>query len=185
MGTVLTYIKVDGIQLIYFVVQVNSLVSQGFVWQLVTSAIFVYGNLLGLLDAVSNIIALYFIDPLISPVYSRRWFYGTFFSTAVFGNILSYFFYPPFTVSFGASGGIFGLLGGAVSFDYFFNRKVNTYLLAWFLFVFIISTYSTSVVDVFAHAGGTLLGLLIGAYLGNKRRGAYLHGYEYRWRGFQ
>jgi rhomboid protease GluP len=184
IGSALSFVAINGIPLVLFFVQSNADVARGFIWELFTSIIIVPWSGLGLIDVFFNALAVYFVDPLLSSVYSERQYYLTFLLTGFFGNLLSFVFYSSQIVSFGASGGIFGLIAGAVSYDYAFNKRVNMNLLGWFLFVFVFSTFSARNIDVFAHLGGSLLGIGIGYYLGSTNRKKYLRGAYYGWSSY-
>jgi membrane associated rhomboid family serine protease len=168
VGTALAPVVIDGLPLTLLLLQDNSLVSRGLVWQLVTSIIVAPPTLTGLLDVSFNAVALALLDGLFSVVYGRRQYYLVFLATAIAGNILS-LANGPREVSFGASGGIFGLLAGAVSFDFVTNRRFNPALLLWFAAVFFVSSFAFSYVDWVAHAGGALLGLALGYAVGIRR----------------
>jgi membrane associated rhomboid family serine protease len=75
----------------------------------------------------------------------------------------------PNVYSFGASGGIFGLLAGVISFDLVTNRRVNFGLMAWFAAIFIVSSFLLASVDWVAHLGGALFGLALGYVIGTRR----------------
>jgi membrane associated rhomboid family serine protease len=88
--------------------------------------------------------------------------------SGVIGNAVS-LLNGPVAISFGASGGIFGLLAGAVTLDFVVERRVDYALLVWFLLIFIFSSFALSYVDWFAHFGGAASGLLAGYLLGTIR----------------
>ena len=90
-------------------------------------------------------------------------------STGVAGNVLS-LANGPQVISFGASGGIFGLLAGVVSFDLVTNEKLNPSLIIWFATIFVFSSFLFSYVDWLVHAGGALLGLALGYVLGVRKK---------------
>ena len=115
-----------------------------------------------------NSMALVWLDGLFSYAYSRRQYYAVFLVTGIGGNVASLANGPVFA-SFGASGGIFGLLAGVVSFDLTTNRRVNPSLVFWFAGIFIISSFLFSSVDWTAHAGGAVVGLLLGYVVGVRR----------------
>jgi len=152
------------IPLSYFLVQTNSLVYTGWVVPIVTSAIVVLPSYAGLLDVAFNAFAVIWLDGMLRSTYSVRAYWGVFFGTAIVGNLLS-LLYGAGTISFGASGGIFGLLAGVVTVDYARNGRFNSQLVIWFLFIFFLSTI-TGGIDVFAHLGGALAGLVAGYYIG-------------------
>jgi rhomboid protease GluP len=167
---------VDNIQAIIFLLQDNYLVYHGWIPSLVTSMIVATPDLSGLEDVFFNAISVLFVDGLLRNAYRPRQYYLVFLLTGIIGNVLSFLAYgpgtgilPPFTtISFGASGGIFGLLAGALSTDYIVNRRVNTPLLIWFVFVFLISSVGANV-DAYAHIGGTISGLVAGYLVGRSR----------------
>jgi membrane associated rhomboid family serine protease len=178
-GVAMNPFYVNGTPLLLYFIQFNALVYRGWVPSLVTSLVVAPPSSQGVLDVFFNAISVYFVDGLLSVVYTSKQYYATFIATGVFGNLIS-LLNGSAVASFGASGGIFGLVAGAVSFDYAFNRRVNNFLLLWFLFIFIYSSFAASDIDWLAHAGGSLLGLAIGFMLGSQRRKQYIYGTVYR-----
>jgi rhomboid protease GluP len=175
IGAILVYalgfISVDGIPLIFYLIQANILVYSGWPVPLVTSMIVVYPNILGLEDVVFNAISVIFVDRLLSYAFSFKQYFAIFVLTGVVGNVLSLLYGPDLT-SFGASGGIFGLVAGAVTCDYAVNRRINRSLVIWFIIIFIYSSIAGSV-DVLAHVGGAASGLVAGYVIGRSRRGSF------------
>jgi len=148
----------------YFLVQFNVMVYAGWIVPIFTSMIVVLPSLSGLLDVAFNAFAVVWLDGLLRTSYSTRAYYGVFIVTGLVGNLLS-LLYGPGVTSFGASGGIFGLIAGAVTVDYARNGRFNPQLVIWFLFIFFLSTF-TGGVDAFAHLGGALAGLVAGYFIG-------------------
>ncbi len=169
IGTALAFVAIDGDPLTSFLLQDNGKVMAGRVWQLATSIIVAPPTLSGVFDVAFNAMALAWLDGLFSYTYSKRQYYGVFLATGIMGNIFS-LANGPKVVSFGASGGIFGLLAGVISFDLVTNRRVNLGLMLWFAAVFIVSSFLFAYVDWIAHTGGALLGLVLG-YLAGVHRG--------------
>jgi membrane associated rhomboid family serine protease len=151
----------------YFL-QENDAVYHGWLWQLFTSIIVAPPVLEGIFDVAFNAVALLWLDRLFSAFYTPRQYYATFLASAVFGNLVS-LLSGPNVASFGASGGIFGLVAGMVSYDFAVNRKLSFALLSWFLLIFVASSFITPGVDWLAHAGGSVFGLGIGYWIGSKR----------------
>ncbi len=168
IGFISEIISVGGVPVIYYLIQDNFLVYQGWVVPLVTSIIVAPVTLLGLYDVFFNAIAIIFMDRLLSLTYTRRQYYSVFLATGVFGNILSLVSGPNFA-SFGASGGIFGLIAGAVTFDYAVGKRVNSSLVIWFVIIFVFSSFGGNT-NWLAHLGGAALGLVAGFYIGKKRK---------------
>jgi len=168
IGTALAFVAVDGTPLTLLLLQDNGRVLTGWVWQLATSIIVAPPNLLGIADVAFNAMALAWLDSLFSLTYSTKQYYAVFLATGIAGNVFS-LANGPRVVSFGASGGIFGLLAGVISFDLVTNRRLNPGLMLWFAGIFIVSSFLFSYVDWMAHAGGALLGLVLGYALGARR----------------
>jgi rhomboid protease GluP len=150
--------------------QNNLQVYEGWYWQLFTSLVVAPADLLGVIDVLFNAAAVVYLDGLLSGAFDSIEYYVVFIFSGLSGNLIS-LLNGPLEVSFGASGGIFGLLAGVVSQDFAAERRINYGLLAWFLLVFIFSSFTLSYVDWLAHLGGALFGLLAGYFLGVKRRG--------------
>jgi membrane associated rhomboid family serine protease len=168
VGLATSLLSIGGVPATYYLLQVNALVYQGWFWQLFTSLLVVLPNSLGVLDVLFNALAVVWLDGLLSNAFAPSEYYFVFVASGLAGNLLS-LLNGPREISFGASGGIFGLLAGAVAVDYAVHRRVNFGLLAWFLLVFIISSFSLPYVDWLAHLGGALLGLSAGYILGRRR----------------
>ena len=168
IGFALAPVTVNGVPLTFLLLQNNSQVVRGWIWELATSIVIAPPFLTGLVDVSFNALALALLDGLFGVVYSRRQYYAVFLVTALAGNIFS-LANGPKEVSFGASGGIFGLLAGAVSYDFVTNRRFNPSLLLWFVAVFLVSSFLFSYVDWVAHAGGALVGLVLGYLVGSRR----------------
>ncbi len=165
-------VAVDGTPLPYFLIQYNYSVYLGAFWQLLTSIFVVIPfsseGPLGVIDVVFNAAAVIWLDGLLAHAFEEREYYGVFLLSALVGNLAS-LFSGPNVASFGASGGIFGLLAGAIGRDYAMERRVNYSLVAWFLAVFILSSFLLSYVDWQAHLGGAVAGLVAGYLLGPGR----------------
>lgn len=172
IGFVFSFINIDGLPVTDFLIQFNSLVYQGWLLPIATSIIVAPPALIGLEDVALNAIALVIFDRLLASSYTPRQYYTVFVASGVFGNVLSLVYGPNFA-SFGASGGIFGLIAGAVTYNYAVNRKVNSSLVMWFLVIFFLSSFTTPGVNWVAHLGGVLLGLPAGYYVGRKRRKSF------------
>jgi membrane associated rhomboid family serine protease len=171
IGFVLALLDPSGNLLLAFL-QSNDAVEHGAVWQLLTSVIVAPPIALGLEDVGFNAIAVVVLDGYLSAVYDPLEYFATFTATAVFGNLFS-LLAGPGQVSFGASGGIFGLLAGLVTFDYATQRRVSYTLLLWFAFIFVFSSFFLGNVDWEAHAGGAILGFAIGYWIGRRRTPEY------------
>ncbi|MEM0118323.1 MAG: rhomboid family intramembrane serine protease [Conexivisphaerales archaeon] len=179
IGFIASAIRIDGLPSVYFLVQSNALVLIGYVWPLLTSMIVVLPNYLGLTDVVFNAVSVLFVDSLLAPAFNYREYFAIFFISGLAGNVAS-LLNGPNIISFGASGGIFGLVAAAVTHDFAFHGRVNAALLGWFVIIFIFNTFSSVYVDWLAHSGGALIGLVLGYLVGRRhRRFAYWSAYQF------
>lgn len=131
----------------------------------------------GIIHFVINMLALWFIGAAVEQSHGFASAAILFFIPAVGGNILSAIFLPQY-ISVGASGGIFGLIGGCIA-DIILNWKLlfikgehddgdqrwrHYYAFFWLFFDIIINCLIglTPFVDNFTHLGGLLYGLCCG-----------------------
>ncbi|BFH73179.1 rhomboid family intramembrane serine protease [Sulfurisphaera javensis] len=148
--------------LLYYLIQINYLILKyGFYWQLLTS-IFITPSFF---DWAFNAIALYFIYWLYKSQ-AGKLEYLVFLLSGIVGNLFSLFLYSPLTASAGASGGIFGLFAYYAVSDYLKDKQVNKIAIILLLAVFIMSdTLPFFDVDIWAHTGGILTGVLLSLLL--------------------
>jgi len=166
-------VSIDGIPLTIFFVQFNKAVYAGLYWQLLTSLFVVIPAPLGVLDVLFNTVAVVWLDGLLSHAF-REWdYYAVFILSGLAGNVAS-LLNGPNVASYGASGGIFGLLAGAVAQNFTVERRVDYNLLVWFLAVFLFSSFALSYVDWLAHLGGAVSGLAAGYLVGTRHRSEIL-----------
>jgi rhomboid protease GluP len=149
--------------LVLFGAKYNPLIEAGQFYRLLTAA-FVHADLQHLLF---NCFALYFIGPVVESLFGKWRFLPIYLASAIMGTAMSYAFSD--SLSVGASGAIFGLLGSHV---YLFLRNPSTYLKVYgkdFLIMIglnLLLGLSVSNIDNFGHLGGLLGGLLIAPLTG-------------------
>ena len=135
--------------------QANYLVMQGHLWQLFTS-IFVHANLVHLLG---NMMFLMIFGLGAETLYGWRKYYIIYFASGIFGSLLSLLLGLN-TISVGASGAIFGLFGAVTIYSRKMNLQSILVALMYAVYFFILNIGVN--VNVFAHAGGLLVGLILG-----------------------
>ncbi|XP_078429743.1 RHOMBOID-like protein 10, chloroplastic [Wolffia australiana] len=145
--------------------KVNSLISQGQVWRLVTSS-FLHANIMHLMV---NSYSLNSIGPLMEKITGPRRFLVIYFSSAVAGSILSFRFCP--RPSVGASGAIFGLVGSLAVFVLRHRKlmgggKGQLQQIANVLAINMIIGYLSNSTDNWGHLGGLLGGAAISWLIG-------------------
>ncbi|MCD6445797.1 rhomboid family intramembrane serine protease [Candidatus Bathyarchaeota archaeon] len=156
-------------------------------WQLFT-AIFVHANLLHLFG---NMFFLLIFGYRAEVLFHSREYYLIYFTSGLLGNVLSLFLIPDYTVkiflgervyeltsSVGASGAIFGLFGASVIF---IRRAVGQSIVGALIYAFFLLMMNIGPgVNVFAHFGGLVAGLLIGYWLAKRRiKAVYSYTYSY------
>src|SRR5699024_6156316 len=141
-------------------------VVQGEYYRLISSA-FLHANVEHFLF---NIFALYILGKFVESIYSHVHILITFIVTALLSNVVSLTFITD-SLSLGASGAVYGLLGVLVIFM-LINRKINTKLIVQIALIFIVISVISSLfsnVNHYAHVGGLIYGLMLGVLFQAKR----------------
>lgn len=151
-------IYIDMYTLIQMGAKVNDLINSGEAYRLLTSA-FLHG---GIMHIFFNMSALNIIGREVEAVYGSKRYIVIYFISALGGSVFSYLFSPN-SVSVGASGAIFGLLGAMLIFglkekEKIGKRYVKNILETIGLNVLIGLTIPN--IDNFAHLGGLIIGLI-------------------------
>ncbi len=141
----------------------------GYYWQLFTS-MFVHANLAHL---ANNMIFLLIFGLRAEELFTEKEYLAIYFVSGLFGNILTLLL-GPHVVSVGASGAIFGVFGACIVYIYQSIIAVAFYS----IILFMMSTGAG--VNVFAHFGGLVIGLLLGYYFAKMRRYNIVYRAEYR-----
>ncbi|NNJ10465.1 rhomboid family intramembrane serine protease [Chloroflexales bacterium ZM16-3] len=151
--------------------KVNSLIHQGQYWRLLT-ATFLHANLIHIFF---NGYALYLLGPETERIYGTRRFLALYFLAGLGGSLASYLISP--AISVGASGAIFGLIGGLGIF-YYLNREAlgdfgkaqvqNMVTIA--MINLFIGFANQGVIDNWGHLGGLAGGALAGMALAPRLR---------------
>lgn len=138
--------------------KVNDLISGGEYFRLI-SAMFLHG---GLMHLAVNMYSLYAIGPMVERVYGKKKYLAIYFLAGICSSIFSYSFST--SVSIGASGAIFGLLGAVLVFAIKSKGKTGIGFIKSILsviFINIIIGITLPNIDNFAHMGGLVGGLII------------------------
>jgi membrane associated rhomboid family serine protease len=121
-----------------------------------------------------NMFGLWMFGPPLEAALGRARFLALYLVSALAGSAASYAFNPAFQPSLGASGAIFGVVGGYFAAD----RRVRSNLggVAIYLLVLLLPGFLLPRIDWHAHLGGLAAGILLGAafaYAPRMRRTAY------------
>lgn len=116
-----------------------------------------------------NMYALYILGPQVEKYYGRCKFALIYFLSGILGNIFSCVFMDSNVFSIGASGAIFGLLGSIAYFTYYYRATLQGLLRSQVVPVILLNLVIGLVIpgiDVSAHLGGLIGGVLISMAIG-------------------
>lgn len=142
-------------------------------WYRLITAAFLHG---GLLHIAFNMYALYFLGPDLERFLGRIRFSIVYFVAALGGGVASYYFSDVNTISVGASGAIFGLMGASIAVGHEVRADIRQYVSLFAINVMI--GFMSPGIDWRAHLGGAVAGALTAWFMlrGQKLRNA---GIEY------
>lgn len=149
--------------LLMFGANYRPLVEVGEVWRLLT-CVFLH---IGIIHLLVNMYSLYIIGRNVETVLGKFKYLVIFLGSGIMGSLLSVVMHD--SVSAGASGAIFGLLGSLLYFGYHYRLYLGTVLKTQIIPIIIINLiigFSLSGIDNFAHIGGLVGGYLITCALG-------------------
>lgn len=140
-------------------------------YRLITS-MFLHGSIIHI---GFNMYALYILGPVVERYYGKSKFLLIYFVSGILGNLFSCLFASEITFSLGASGAIFGLLGSIAYFTYYYRATIQGLLKSQIIptiAVNLLIGFMLPGIDVSAHVGGLVGGLLIsmGIGIGDKGR---------------
>jgi rhomboid protease GluP len=148
--------------------QVNLYVWNGQVWRLFT-AIFIHADILHIFG---NMLFLFIFGLRAEDMFDIKEYLAIYFLSGLFGGFLTLVLWPPNTVSIGASGAIFGVLGATIIFISIRSRRtIGQSLmtaLVYAFFFFLINSIGPDV-NYLAHLGGLTTGLVMGYSLAVSR----------------
>ena len=136
--------------------KVNELINHGQVWRLLTCA-FLHG---GIMHLAFNMYALKILGSEVEYVFGRKKYLVIYLLSSLGGSIFSYIF-SPYSISVGASGAIFGLLGVMLIFGYKHRNKIGKNYMMNIIQVIVINIIigvSLNNIDNYAHIGGLVVG---------------------------
>lgn len=137
------------------------------IYRLITS-MFLHG---GIMHLLFNMYALYILGSQVERYYGKRRFLLIYFLSGLMGSLFSCVFMKTnvFGVSIGASGAIFGLMGSIAYFTYYYRATLQGVLKEQIMPVIVLNLLLGMMIqsiDLFAHIGGLIGGLLISMAIG-------------------
>ena len=151
------------ITLLLFGANFRPLVQAGEIWRLATS-MFLH---IGIVHLVVNMYSLYIIGKQLESFLGRWKFLIVYLGSGILGSFLSVVVHA--SISAGASGAIFGLLGSLLYFGYHYRLYLGTVLRTQIIPVIIINLligFMVPGIDNFCHIGGLVGGYLLTMILG-------------------
>lgn len=142
--------------------KVNSLILQGEYYRLFT-CMFLHG---GIMHLGLNMYGLYALGNLMENIYGVKAYLITYFSAGILASIFSFLFSD--SISIGASGAIFGLLGAALVYGYKMRKHIGKEFvlnIASVILVNLFIGFSIANIDNFAHIGGLIGGVVISSIM--------------------
>ncbi len=133
-------------------------VSGGAYWQVITSAFAHYD----VQHILFNMLALYFLGPMLEQVVGRWRFLAIYLVSAVTGSAAVMLLSNPNSQTLGASGAIFGLLGAMLVVAHKVGADLRQ-ILFWLGLGLVYSVYRASTISWEGHLGGFLGGVLTAA----------------------
>jgi rhomboid protease GluP len=154
--------------------QWNYYVWNGEVWRLLT-AMFVHADIVHIFG---NMFFLLIFGLRAEDMFDVKEYMAIYFLSGLCGGLLTLLLWPLNTVSVGASGAIFGVLGACLIYA---RRSIGQSIMSalmYALFLFFINIGPN--VNFLAHLGGLGTGLLLGYAIGSSRRNRPKVTYEHR-----
>ncbi len=128
-------------------------------WRLFTSA-FLHGSFLHI---AFNMYVLFFLGPTLERILGHTRFLTLYILAALGGSVASYWFSDINTVSVGASGAIFGLMGALIVAGHRLKYDITQVLVL--LGINVVIGFISPNVDWRAHFGGLVIGALVAAIM--------------------
>ena len=131
-------------------------VADGAVWQLVTS-MFTHVDIwhIGF-----NMLALWFLGPQLEAAVGRVRFLALYLLSGLVGSVLVYWLAGEHTATLGASGAIFGLMGGLLVVGHKMRADISQ-LFVWIGLNFLVTVVGRSFISWQGHLGGFIGGVLV------------------------
>ena len=125
----------------------------------------------GIIHLACNMYSLYILGPQLESFFGKVKYTIIFIGSGIIGNLVSLLFLNNNTVSVGASGAIFGLLGAMLYFGYHYRVYLSGVMRSQIIPVIILNLligFSLSGINNAAHLGGLVGGLLLAKAVGVK-----------------
>ena len=125
----------------------------------------------GFLHLICNMYALYILGSEIESYFGKLKYLFIYFISALVGSLVSLVFISENTISAGASGAIFGLMGALLYFGYYYRAMLNNAITKQIVPLILLNLFIgfiSSDINNFAHLGGLFGGLIASMIVGVK-----------------
>lgn len=151
----------------YFYALANNyeFVQNGQIYRLLTS-MFLHADIIHI---GCNMYALYILGPQVERYYGKTKFLLIYLLSGILGSIFSCAFMSADTISMGASGAIFGLLGSIAYFTYYYRATLQGLLRSQVLPAILLNLaigFMVPGIDISGHIGGLIGGVLVSMAIG-------------------
>jgi rhomboid protease GluP len=154
--------------------QYNPYVFNGEVWRLFTG-MFVHANIAHI---VGNMLFLFIYGLRAEDMFDIKEYLLIYFVSGLAGGLLTLFLWPD-SLSVGASGAIFGMIGASTVY---LRRAIGQSIITALMFVFFLFAFNFGPnVNYLAHLGGLVAGLFIGYVLAATRKPRRPVTYEFKY----
>jgi rhomboid protease GluP len=153
-----------------------SVVMEGEVWRLFL-AMFLHG---GVEHVLMNMLSLFLVGRSVEMIFSTRSYLSIYFISGVIGSLVSIYFHPV-SVGIGASGAIFGIFGAVVGFALVHHKQMHDEFQSFIKSVGVILLLNLVIglvfpnVDMSAHIGGAIAGIVGGAIIAKNPKNLWLY----------
>jgi rhomboid protease GluP len=152
--TIYIITSILGIDSILILAQTGQYVFEGAYWQIFT-AMFVHFDVEHILF---NMFALIFFGLIDEGTYTKKQYLAIYFGSGLAGNIASLFLIPLTSITGGASGAIFGLIGAYVATE---RRGIGLLIAAVYAALIFLDSAGPGV-NIYAHLFGVATGFALG-----------------------
>ena len=125
----------------------------------------------GFLHLICNMYALYILGSEIESYFGKLKYLFIYFISALVGSLVSLVFISENTISAGASGAIFGLMGALLYFGYYYRAMLNNAITKQIVPLILLNLFIgfiSSDINNFAHLGGLFGGFIASMIVGVK-----------------
>ncbi len=136
-------------------------------YRLITS-MFLHGDILHI---IFNLYALYILGPQLESFFGKKKFFIIYLVSGIVGNLIAMATMPDNTVTIGASGAIFGLIGAFIFFGYHYRVYFGQVIKSQIIPILLLNLFlglMVSNISLAGHIGGLIGGVLAAKAVGVK-----------------